>query len=208
MKKTLLVIAFFSGTYSLLPAQTYLGISAGPTFGSMKTKIENESVSSQYLTGFMAGLNASVSLTKNISVRPEINFVQKGASAEIENENGKETTKFNCLEFPLNLVFNNQSKMGKFFVGGGPSITYSIMGKYKYDGELPERADLSFGKANYDDFKSFEFGINALIGYQLTNGLYLAANYNQGLTNLINIPLAEVHSNYFGIRLGMMLKGQ
>jgi len=58
--------------------------------------------------------------------------------------------------------------------------------------------------------KGFDFGANIVTGYQSPKGFLIAANFNQGLSNLVpgDAENSSIKSHYFGLRLGYVLKGK
>ena len=130
------------------------------------------------------------------------NWVQKGTKDE---ENGeKASLTVNSIEIPANFVYTANSG---FFVGAGPTASFAISGKAKVN---DVSADLHIGNTDNDDIRGFDFGANVVTGYQFQNGLMVAANYNQGFSNLVpgTADGSSVKSHYFGVRLGYILKGK
>lgn len=109
-----------------------------------------------------------------------------------------------------------------FFVGVGPSLSYGISDKGKYDanfdgfGSFSEDVKVKFdGKENEEvdenelptevHLKAFEFGANALAGYRFTNGLFVQASYNHGFSNISPDAGTKIKNRYFGIGIGYFL---
>ncbi|MEP6513257.1 MAG: porin family protein [Parafilimonas sp.] len=201
MKKILLVI-FAVAAISALHAQASFGIQAGATFASEKAKFGGVSFNLDTKVGFTAGVVASVPLASDLSFDPSLNFTQKGGKTSAGGDELKET--LNYIELPLNFVYNFDAGAGDFFVGLGPSLSVGVSGK---DKSGSESVDVNFG-SNADELKAFEFGGNILAGYKLENGIFIAVNYNAGLSNLSNDSDAKVHNNYFGVRVGYMFGGK
>ena len=181
-------------------AQSF-GIAAGPNFAFYELKDGNVSFTSDMITGFNAGLVASIPVARKFSLRPEIKYVQKGGKSEEDGYSDKIT--LNYIEVPVNFVFNTHASKGMFFAGLGPSFNLGLSGKGKGDyGDY----DIKFGGSEDDDFKPFEFGINATVGYEFANGFVVSANFNQGLNNVINTEGfdAEYYNMYMGINVGFM----
>jgi hypothetical protein len=71
-----------------------------------------------------------------------------------------------------------------------------------------ESGDLKLGSGDDNDFKPFEFGINFLAGWQLSNGILLMVNYNTGVTNISATNDEKDHNSYLGLRIRYMFKGK
>ena len=185
------------------------GFTAGTSIANYKAKYSGISISPDSKAGITAGFLVDIPLGSSFSIQPALNFVQKGSKSEFMGE--KETVNINCLEVPLNLLCNSGGKSGSFFVGAGPSFSFNMSGKSKYDdgtgtGEIEEEIKFGNDKDN-DDMKSSELGANFLTGYQFSNGLFLSAGYNMGLSNLslYSDDDESIKSNYFSIKIGFML---
>ena len=115
----------------------------------------------------------------------------------------------NYLELPLDFVFNKGMSKGMFFIGAGPSLSIGLSGKDKWSDNGESGTDkINFGSDEDDDLKSLEAGINVLAGYQFSNGFFISANYNTGLSNIApggDEYDVKYHNRYFGINAGFML---
>lgn len=209
MKK---VLCLFISSFVLMnqpkAQHTSFGIAAGATFASYKATVESVSFTSKTKVGFSAGVISSIAIGKHFSFQPALNFIQKGGTLKEEGTTNK--TTLNYLELPLNIVYNTNASRGKFFAGAGPCFSMGLSGKDKWDdGNNTETTDIKFGSGGEDDFKPLEIGINLLAGYQLKNGLFIAASYNAGLNNIANADAVDFydvkyHNRYFGIRVGCL----
>ncbi len=208
MKKTLLIAAAFLFITNATQAQSpkiKFGIHAGTSIANLKIEYDGYSMSPKSLFGIQGGFVADFQLGKHISVQPGANFIQKGTREEDEGD--KYIERFNAIEIPVNILFNSNGSNGNFFVGAGPSVTFAVAGKfiYKADGET-EKNKMSFGNDEVeDDYRSLDFGLNGMMGYEFKGGFFVAANYNLGLRNLIPGSDSEdgkIKTNYAGIRLG------
>jgi len=205
MKKVILLVIVFSVFKNTIHAQTSFGITAGITSAFIDAKADGLTLSSDTKVGFTAGFTTSSSIGKHWSIRPELNFTQKGATVNFSQEGIKDNTTFNYLELPVNIAY---SKKGKFFFGAGSSVAYAVSGKYKITGMYSESGDLKIGNGANDDFKPFEFGFNIMAGYQLAGGIFFTANYNAGISNISATNDEQDHNSYFGLRAGYMFKGK
>ncbi len=212
MKKVLLIpivclVLHLSGNAQDIKA----GITAGVAFANYDTKLGGVDASDKTRAGFTAGLMVDVPLSKNFSFQPAANFVQKGTK-ETETDNGSTliaSLNVNTIEVPLDFFYNAPGNAGTFFVGAGPSFTYSFSGNWKItDGTDAVTQKLKFGSTEDDDMKRFDMGANFVFGYRLKNGLMFAFNYNAGFSNLI--PVSDdgsIKSYYAGLKLGFLFGG-
>jgi hypothetical protein len=182
MKKTSFILISIYAFLNTAQAQSSFGIAAGATFASYKATIETISITSKTKTGFTVGVVSSFPMGKSFSFQPNLNFLQKGGTLKADGSTDK--TTLNYLELPLNFVYNTHSSKGKFFIGAGPSLSFGLSGKDKFE---EGSSKIKFGSDQEDDFKPFEIGINVLAGYQLKNGFFIDANYNAGLNDIANV---------------------
>ncbi len=202
----ILMMTVFTATVTFAQIARF-GVNAGVVFASQIEKDGNTTETFKTKTGLTVGFLGDIVLTEKFSFQPGLNFIQKGGKQSltafgvtIEN-----TATLNYLEAPLNFVYNAPAGGGYFFAGLGPVLGYGISGKSKSKvstgGETT--ADIKFG-SGAAEFKPFEFSGNVLAGYELANGIFIAANYNMGISNLINDAPSNTSSKnrYFGIKLG------
>lgn len=207
MKKLsiILVMTVFTATVTFAQIARF-GVNAGVVFASGIQKDGNTTETSKTRTGFTAGFMGDIVLTEKFSFQPGINFIQKGGkeSSTTFGITIESNTTLNYLELPLNVVYNTPAGGGYFFAGLGPVLGYGMNGKAKIKSSLGETTqDVKFG-SGADEVKPFEFSGNVLAGYELSNGIFITANYNMGISNLINDAPSNTSSKnrYFGIKLG------
>lgn len=195
-----------AGSYTGHAQNVRFGISAGTAISNYKAKADGINMSADAIVGFTAGLLVDVPFTPDLSFQPALNLVQKGTKASSQGEENKLSTTHG--ELALNILYKT-GETGKFFVGAGPSLSVGIGGKWKYtySGQT-QKEDVHFGSNELDDMKRFDFGANAVAGYCMENGLFFAANYNQGFSNLDPSGSGTLRSHYFGIRVGYLLGGK
>ncbi len=214
MKKLLiLTLAFVATELPGFAQHSRVGFTAGTVFSNYTVKFDGETENGNSITGLTAGILADIPLAKHFSFQPAVNFVQKGTKDEQTFMGVTEKAKLtaNSIEVPLNFIYNSAGNTGTFFIGAGPSFAFGISGKAKYDdGTTSVSEDLNFGNDEEDDMKGLDIGANILTGYRFPNGLFIAANYNAGLNNLLpgDTEDASLKSHYIGIKLGWLLKGK
>lgn len=199
MKKIIFAFVALLFLMNAVEAQNSFGISAGATFSKISAKMEGLTVTSKTHTGYTAGIVANVAIGKDFSFRPELNYVQKGGDLSFDSEDYNIT--FNYLELPLNILYNKESTIGKFFVGAGPTFAYALSGKSKEEGE---NIKLELGNGDNADYKRLDGGVNATVGFDFKGGFFLAANYYLGLMNISPDSEEKDHIHNFGIKLGYM----
>ncbi len=210
MKKIVFLLVCSISSVAAIKAQsTKFGFTGGLLFANYHAKVDGESTSGDSKGGFTAGLLVNVPLNKHLSFQPALNFTQKGTAERDIFFGITETSslRINCIEFPLNLLYNTSGNNGNFFIGAGPSVAFHVSGKYKYkDGADSYATDVKFGNTDEDNFKSLDLGANFLTGYTFPNGLMLSVNYNLGLSNLFTEENdnSTFKSSYFALKLGFL----
>ena len=203
MKKTIIILmAFIFFMHAANSQKAQIGFTAGSTLANYKIKDDGGDQSGNSKAGFTAGLIVNIPAGKNFMIQPGIHWVEKGSKDEENGDTGSITV--NSIEIPVNFLYTST---GGFFIGAGPSASFAVSGKAKLDNVS---ADLQFGNSNDDNMKGFDFGANVVTGYQSPKGFLVAANFNQGFSNLVpgDAGNSSMKSHYFGIRLGYVLKGK
>lgn len=203
MKKTIIILtAFIFLMHAANSQKAQIGFTAGSTLANYKIKDDGEDQSGNSKAGFTAGVIVNLPAGKNFMIQPGVHWVAKGSKDEEDGHMGSITV--NSIEIPVNFVYTSA---GGFFIGAGPSASFAVSGKAKFD---DVSADLHFGNTDNDDLKGFDFGANVVTGYQSPGGFLVAANFNQGFSNLIpgDAGNSTMKSHYFGIRLGYVLKAR
>jgi Outer membrane protein beta-barrel domain len=213
MKKLFFLPVFIVAFHFMGSTQTTrFGFTAGAAFANYKTNDDGSDKASSK-TGITAGVLADIPVSKHFSFQPAVNFVQKGTKDD-QTSGGvteKATLTINCIEVPLNFLYNATGNTGNFFIGAGPSFAFGISGKLKsVDGSDSETENVKFGNGDDDLIKGFDLGANFITGYCFPNGLFVSVNYNMGFSNLLPGSSGDgtLKSHYFGIKLGWLLNGK
>lgn len=195
---TLMLLCFFAFAQKESkenePSITF-GIKAGATFSKFSLSNNSEThYTASSLTSFYAGGTVNIPLFSILSIQPGLLFVGKGsntkrASAPPVSEDGKFSSFY--LEIPVSLMTRFELGPGTFFLGGGPYFSFGIGGKVKKTfvdlsgiSETEKDANIQFGSDASNDLKKTDFGLNALLGYQLSNGVNIHGGYSFGLANI------------------------
>lgn len=214
MKQLIFLSLIFTAFHFTGNAQnTRFGFTAGATFANYNSKSSGQTDNGNSKTGLTAGILIDIPAGKHFSFQPAVNFVQKGSKDEqtINNVTEKVKINVNSIEVPLNLLYNSNGETGNFFIGAGPSLAFSLSGKFKYeDNSNSLTQKINFGNTDNDDMRGLDLGANFLTGYRFKGGLLFAVNYNAGLSNLVPNGSSDdrTRSHYFGIRLGYLLNNK
>lgn len=200
MKKiyTLLALALVSGSVMAQSKDgVKFGVRAGVNFASValsgKDVDKEDKDGLKSLTSFNFGGYAEIPISEKFSIQPGLSLSGKGYKTESsDTDDGitftdKVTNNLMYLEIPINAVFN----FNGFYFGAGPYLSYAISGKSKYKGTVTgepdenKEEDIKIGNnKDEDQIKPLDFGVNAMAGYKLPNGLNFGLNYGLGLSNL------------------------
>ncbi len=95
-----------------------LGVQAGVNFAGMSSP---SSISTSEQSGFMGGINAELRLTDDISIQPELMYVQRAIG--FTDTNGTSVTAhYNCLELPILLKIKFLEGVRPYVFGGPVGI--------------------------------------------------------------------------------------
>ena len=182
-------------------AQSKVGVQASGIMSSASFTDDNISGTNRDArAGFGAGVFAEYPLSGKFTIKPGLNFMQKGVNfkSRYVEDNTKVTqrinTRLNYLEVPVLAIYNVKGSQGKWFIGAGPSASYGLSGRLKGEIEIVEGNSSSkepinidaFKDENHDgaDFRRFDFGLAATAGHNINKNLSVQINYLHGLSNI------------------------
>jgi hypothetical protein len=205
----ILTILFVGVAFAQAPK---IGVTAGLNVSSVTGDVEDV----KFKAGFKAGVVADFAITENFSVIPELLFAQRGfkyeGALDEEDISGKATitTTLNYLQLPVNVAYKFDVGYGsKLFIFAGPYLGYglstSMKAKGKADGvevtiSIPDEYKVNFGSKE-GEFKTFDFGLNAGIGYQYEK-IFFKLQYNLGLANMSNTKGTSIKNSNIGVSVG------
>lgn len=136
------------------------------------------------LLGLHIGGFAEIELSDKFSLQPELLYSFQGSEA-----NDEVKVKVDYLIIPLMAKYYLSEK---FSIEAGPQIGFLINDKAEFNGSDIPDADT--------DASSFDFGLNAGIGYDISSNLLVQARYNYGITTVAENP--DIKNSVFQISLG------
>jgi opacity protein-like surface antigen len=161
-------------------AQATFGVQAGANYSFMGYAEE------QGAFGAHAGVFAEWSLAGDLFLRPGLQYSRKGTRLDGFVQNNTLDFKLDYLTAPILLGY----RIGeRFHVDLGPAVSYLLKGRVASDGE-----DLG-GEEGFDDW---DVGLQAGLGYRITDALSIRAGYEHGLVNMTNIQFTDENGQSLG----------
>jgi opacity protein-like surface antigen len=163
--------------------------------------------------GFTIGAGLNLPLGDGMfSLQPELNYVQKGAKAEYDDQDRTDKLTLGYLEVPV-LVKVTFGEATKFYVNAGPSVGFGLGGKYKVEiGDDSDDIDVKFGDGDDEDKYYVEKGTD--IGFQLGAGVIVAekvmidVRYGLGLTDLYDDESMKNNVLQFTVGIPLSIGGK
>jgi hypothetical protein len=168
MKKTILVTAFlfvmsFNAEAQLLQIGAKVGLNYANATGTGIT-VNGTNYKSDAITSYHAGLVAEIKLLEKFAIQPELIYTTQGASYkvginEIKNELG-------YIAIPvLAKIYLSKS----FSLELGPQASFLLSEKKAF---------------NVNDSNTFDFAIDAGLGFKITKSIFVQGRYVLGLTEV------------------------
>jgi len=136
---------------------------------------------------FLAGGFVSVPLAKQIELRPGVELTMGYGNVNYNLGSFYNSFKddLTYLDIPLYLLFTPQIKNGKLLVGAGPAMKNML------------------GADPLNSYKTVDWAVNAMAGYEIPVGCSFHVNYQESLTD-INKDGTESSRHYFGFTIGYL----
>jgi hypothetical protein len=200
MKKLLFLLTFTIVTSTLF-AQDYgngdqkitFGLSGGFTAAQMQvTSTHSQDIfgSNEELTSL--GFTLDFRYNDYFSIMPGISYAAKGGLFDVSYGNTPSTEvstdddyKMHYLEVPINFIGHWPFESGaNIFLGAGPYLSYGLNGtNTQTNFYTTQTQHIKFG--NNGDFKSTDYGVTSIIGFQAARGWMVGLNIEQGLANIM-----------------------
>nr|WP_294929995.1 porin family protein [uncultured Flavobacterium sp.] len=165
MKKIILAALLFIAASTTSEAQLVkFGVKAGVNFANQTgdASFEGIELDKEGITSYHAGLVAEIKLLDRFAIQPELLYSTQGA-----------TYKNAVTEFKNELGYLSIPVMAKFYLTDsfslevGPQASFLLSEKNDFDVENGE---------------TFEFGVNAGLGFKITENFFVQGRYGLGLT--------------------------
>ncbi len=172
------------------------GVKGGFNFSTQdfnfQTTEESFDLGTASLTSIHFGVFADIPLSEKFGLRPEVLYSKEGAKINLIITDFKQ--KFDFIKVP---VLFRYGISGKLSVHAGPQFGFLVNEELDVDID-----DIEIIESAY---KSFE--LSAAIGaeFEISNGFFLGARYNIGLSDMSDTEGASLKNNNFQGYLGVTL---
>ena len=179
MRKIALLIALTIFGLTQANAQNF-GFKGGYNYSSFNGEVAKDNTL-KGLSGFYVGALLELPLGDVLSLQPEVIYSRQGAAWEQKDILGefKKDLKLDYLNIPVMAKVN----LGPLFLQGGVQFGF-LVGK-------PETSSTVNGlrvteQVDKDAYASFDFGVGAGLGVNLSQHFFVEARYTHSLTNALD----------------------
>ncbi|HRD57370.1 MAG TPA: porin family protein [Ferruginibacter sp.] len=219
MKKQILLftISIFSlGAYAQTPT---VGVEAGySSFGINGEASKNLNnlidfadgmLATQSRSGFYAGLNTAIPISKSVVVQPGLYYAQKGyelrgnfavKGLEFLGANARARLQNDYIDIPVLIKANVADGLQVY---GGPQISYLSSSKLKINAGALGFDLFSQTIDAKEQFNQWDLGLVGGLGYEFKNGFNINASYNHGLSRVDANKNVKGYNNGFKVGIGL-----
>ena len=180
MKRIILLSIVLFG-YSVNAQQEF---KFGPKAGVNLSTLSN-SPKAKMLIGFYVGVVAEIKFDDKFSIQPELIYSSQGAKYDYSVSLGN----ISGTIFQEKLEYINIPILAKYYIYNGLSVElgpqFGFLVKAESKDEISANGTTFENKRDFkNEVNSFDFGIGAGLAYDLSNGFFVNARYNFGLTKV------------------------
>lgn len=222
LKKGLLILnALFILHLSAWAQTVKFGAKAGINFANISaySNPTNSVYQSKNYGNTKIGALAELEWTK-ITLQTGLMFDGKGGQSTYidpaSSTNRRKNTRLYYLEVPVNLLYQQRTKIGTLLFGGGPYVAYGVGGNYSlsgiiYDSQVSGNEQIQFGNNENSDYKRTDYGLNLRTEIRLLHGIGFELNYEFGLRNIASpgiydSPDVKTRNKVFGVAVSYLFK--
>jgi hypothetical protein len=146
--------------------------------------------------GYALGVLADIPLANpRWSIRPSLSFQHEASNADIFDDGT--FIRVNYFNLPIDVVYHPDFAEKRWVFGLGPWFAYGLSGKYTQDGYTYK---IDFGSSDLNDAHHLDFGIDAMVGYQLKPDMMLTAKFDFGLRDVsAQSDFVTIYTRSFGM---------
>lgn len=215
MKEKILIIILLSIISKFAVAQIFdkYGFNVGTSYSNQLWNYKLISVDNpnkEYKIGLSVFLSAERKINKQLSIRPEIGYVQKGFKNDMEftSYDGTSLGTSNKSAIFHDLGFNIGLKIAPFNLKFSPYTLLGLQSSYMFSYKdiifVENISGLKFNlyKDKIDQFNKFNLSGTIGVGLELNNSTYLEFAYHPPLTNSYNDTSLRIKDNSMELKLG------
>lgn len=180
----------------------HFGLEAGINLNNLyRSEVDRYVTSNMIKVGYHGGFIVNFG-TGMFSFQPGLRYSQKGGEITRSYTDpfiaieSKDKLTLHYIEMPANFVWHaGYWGENRFMIGVGPYVAYLVNAQDKHKLKTTNRETgvetifegqdkLSVGNKDNHDIERWDFGGNAFIGYEFTNGLFLKAGGSIGFIDL------------------------
>lgn len=208
MKQFLCIAAAVGFGITTAGAQIKIGPEAGVIYTNMSQKIDGNKYNTDYKFGARIGAVVDIPLKKLFYIQPGLSFTANngtkssylqyraaGAGLPTSIEDQREYS-VSYLQVPVYFMIKTGKEFddNHFLAGVGPYLNVAFSGRFKqvYTTTLngmdrPNYFDRTIKLGDFrqeDDFRRVDVGVNAMLGFEFSNGLFFRGYYGIGFLNM------------------------
>ena len=179
MKKIFLAAVLFVAVSTTIQAQFLkIGVKGGINFANFSgTEIQTDAI-----TSYHGGLVAELKLLDRFSIQPELLYNTQGAEYKTALGDFKDELGYISIPVMAKIYLTDA-----FSLELGPQASFLVSEKNDFDIENAE---------------TFDFALNAGLGFKITKNLFIQGRYSLGLTEVSKN--AESKNSVFSLSAGLM----
>ena len=197
--KILLILSLAFSTAGFAQDKTTFGVTAGLSSAGVRgdavdnlssiIDYSNGMVTTKNRTGFYAGVFADIPLGDGFSVKPGVNYTQKGYELQgalnlkglaFLGVNAKAQLRTDYIDFPILL----QYKIDDFKIFAGPQVSYLASADFNTRAGILGINLLNKSIDVSNQYSKWDMGVSAGIGYDVTKTIGIQASYDYGLQRI------------------------
>lgn len=180
MKRIILLAIVLLGYSVNAQQEVKFGPKAGVNFSTI-SNVPN----AKMLTGFYVGAVAEIKFDDKFSIQPELMYSSQGAKYDYSVE----LVGISGTHFRDKLDYINIPILAKYYIYKGFSVELGPQFGFLVNAESKGEATVNGNTVKNnrdikDEVNSFNFGIGAGLAFDLSNGFFINARYNFGITNV------------------------
>ena len=148
------------------------------------------------ITTLHAGAVAEIMISDEFSFQAELLYSAQGAKSDYSETLDEVTFRYTSVK----LEYINVPLLAKFYVTegfsleAGPQVGFLITADREFE-KTDNGETETGGKDILDEIKGIDFGLDFGLAYKLESGIFLAARYNLGLSNINDIEASDELKN-------------